>query len=194
MIKFAQQGMAKMENQTRTIKVWVALLASMTIGASVLLALDGKSPEAGAFSLASYTRLEAVQDVLSTKAPLNTKSWNRIEVCYSNTIGGNIEILAKDAGLSSGDYLNCHFVVCNGAGGDDGLIQATQRWKKQYPALPEKDWYGNRDTVRVCVIGDGRDCKPTDAQLRRVNTLLDSLCQRCDILPVNIEYPENWKP
>jgi len=165
----------------------------MTTGALVLMALDSKTPDAGAFSLASYTQLKGVNDVLSTQAALNKNNWQRIEVSYSNTQAGNINSIALVSGLTSSDDVNYHFVVCNGKGGENGLIQPTAKWKAQYPALANKSWYGSRNTIRVNVIANNSDAVPTDSQIKRVNNLLDSLCQKCSIEPINIDYPQGWQ-
>lgn len=165
----------------------------MTFGALILMSLESKGPEGGAFSLASYTKLEGIDGNIATQAPFSKDNWSRIEISLSNTQAGNIESLALVSNLASSDELNYHFVVCNGKGGEDGLIEATTKWKKQYPALPDGQWYGSRKTIRIKVIANRTDSPATDTQVKRVNKLLDSLCQKCGIDPVNIDYPIGWQ-
>ena len=182
-----------MITKSRTITVWVCLISSMTLGALVLMSLESKAPDGGAFSLASYTKLEGIDDNLVTQATFNKENWSRIEVSFSNTQAGNIDSLALVSNLASSDELNYHFVVCNGKGGENGLIESTTKWRKQYPALPDNDWYGSRKTIRIKVIANKYDSPATDSQVKRVNKLLDLLCQKCDIEPINIDYPMGYE-
>ena len=104
----------------------------MTIGAIVLLALDSHPLPAGAFSLASYQRLNDIEEMIQARSMLSPDRWNCIEVYYSRTAGGNLAQLASLSGLSSAEDVNFHFVIYNGRGGNDGQIQSTERWLQQY--------------------------------------------------------------
>lgn len=183
-----------MSYQPRTIKVWLSLVGAMTFGATILMALDSQKPAAGPFSLASYTKLKAVDDVLGFNAQAIQGRWDKIEVYYSNTEAGDINTLALFGGLTSSEEVNVHFVVCNGDGGEDGLIQPSYRWQNQYPCLAGDSWYGSRSTIRICVIADGKGVMPTDIQIKRSNIMIDALCMRFGISPVNIDYPQGWQP
>ena len=116
-----------MANKSRVTKVLALLLASMTFGAIILMALGHHPPSAGPFSLWTYYRLDPVQKAISSPAAHSADRWNRIEIYYSGTKSGNIEQLAAHRGLASPDDVNFHFCLCNGDGGDDGQIQATEK-------------------------------------------------------------------
>ena len=120
-----------MSDQGRLIKVLVSLLISMTVGAVVLMVLHGNPPSAGPFCLSSYYRLNPVKDAVSSRVGQSPERWNCIEIYYSNTSAGNVKQLASLGGLKEADDINCHFVVCNGLGGEDGQIEATERWQRQ---------------------------------------------------------------
>ena len=60
-LNYGSTGMS-MNNQKRTIFVLVSLVASMTIGALLLMALDQQTPSSGAYSLASYLRLDPIEN------------------------------------------------------------------------------------------------------------------------------------
>lgn len=165
----------------------------MTIGALVLMALDNQSLSGGAFSLASYTNLNPIEQVALTTKPADPRNWNRIEICYSETPAGNVEQLAESAGLTSGSELNFHFVICNGRGGSDGHIQASQRWRGQRPCLPGGNWYGSGQTIRICTIADGFKTMPTDCQVKRTAALAEALARKFNILSRQIFYPANWQ-
>lgn len=181
-----------MKKQTRTAKVLVSLVGAMTFGACVLMALDNQSLSAGAFSLASYTDLNSINDVASPRNGLALGSWSHVEVFYSNTSAGDSTQLAKLKGLSNVSDLNFHFTVCNGLGANDGLIESTPRWKLQRPCLSGTKWYGNAQTIRVCVIANSLKSLPTDSQRKRTAGLLASISRKFDISPENISYPVNW--
>jgi hypothetical protein len=182
-----------MAQNSRTIRIWVALIASMSIGAVVLMALDKNCPSAGAFSLASYTRLDPVEKIVTDVEILHTHAWNRAEICFSDTAAGGIEDLSKLSKVEDGQAINFHFIICNGVGAKDGLVESTNRWKEQMPAMPEKEWYGSPQTIRICVIGDGVKVMPTDAQLKRTSALVETLSRKFSIDKKHISYPANWQ-
>lgn len=181
-----------MKKQARTAKVLVSLVTAMTFGACVLMALDNQSLSAGAFSLASYTDLNPIEDVASPNLTLPSNAWARIQVFYSGTSAGDTAQLAKMQRIANPADVNFHFTVCNGLGEGDGQIQATARWNLQRPCLTDAKWYGDTQTIRICVIADSLKSLPTDTQRKRIARLLETLCRKFDIAPGNIAYPVNW--
>jgi len=182
-----------MPNQARVAKVLAILLASMTIGATVLMALGHNPPSAGPFSLWTYYRLDPVSTAISSRAARSPARWNRIEIFYSGTQTGNIEQLVSLEGLANPDDINCHFCLCNGFGGSDGEIQATEKWQKQWPAVASRKWYGTNQTIRICIIADGKLTHPTDCQIKRMQVLVEGLCKEFPINPESIHYPSDWR-
>ncbi len=182
-----------MPNQARVAKVLASLLASMTLGAVVLMVLGHNPPAAGPFSLWTYYRLDPVKDSITSQAAQSPERWKSIEIFYSDTDSGNIEQLAKLNGLSDPDGINCHFCVFNGRGGIDGQIQPTTKWQRQWPAVPDTKWYGNSQTIRICVVADNKTAQPTDCQVKRVQVLAEELCRKFYIKPESIYYPSNWR-
>jgi len=181
-----------MSNQPRVAKVLAALLVSMTTGAIVLLCLGNNPPQAGPFCLASYYRLDPVEAVLKINAPQSASRWNRIEVYFSATRAGNLQQLASLKGLSTKAELNFHFCICNGLGNIDGHIQATEKWKRQWSAVPDNTWYGSPQTIRICIISDGEYNLPTDFQIKRTEALVEKLCRSFKIQPQAVFYPGTW--
>ena len=181
-----------MSVQTREARVFAALLASMTVGAVILMALGNNPPSAGAFCLASYYQLDPVEKAMASQAAQSPGRWNCIEIYYSQTKAGNIEQLASLNGLTSPDDINCHFVICNGLGGDDGQIQVSIKWQRQWSTISGQTWYGNKQTIRICVIADGKTASPTDAQIKRVESLVEGLCRKFNIQPKAVYYPNDW--
>jgi len=182
-----------MPNQARVVKVLVTLLASMTIGAIVLMALGHNPPSAGPFSLWSYQRLDHVKNAMLSRAPQSPDKWNSIEIHYSGTKSGNIQQLASLNRLANPDDLNCHFCLCNGNGGGNGEIQPTEIWQKQWSAVPNQTWRGNSRTIRICIVANGETAFPTDCQIKRMQILLEGLCKQFRISSDAIYYPSDWR-
>ena len=181
-----------MTSQPRAARILICLVVAMTAGAGILMALDHQSISAGAFSLASYSSLGPISDIIATKEPANNSRWDKIEVYYSNTRGGNLGQLASLSGLTSAEDLNFHFLVCNSLGGIDGQIQATEKWLNQWSAIPGGTWYGSIATIRICVIGEGK--KPaSDYQMSRTEELIQELSRKLNIEKSNISYPKGWQ-
>jgi hypothetical protein len=184
-----------MTNQPRAARILVCLVVAMTAGAAILLLLDHQSISAGAFSLASYASLAPISDIIVTKEQVKSNRWDKIEVFYSNTRGGNLNQLASLNGLSSPEDLNFHFLVCNSLNsldGIDGQIQATEKWLSQWSALPSGNWYGSNNTIRICVISDGKTAA-SDYQMSRTEELIQELSRKFNIEKANIRYPKGWQ-
>ncbi|MFA5554534.1 MAG: hypothetical protein WCZ89_04845 [Phycisphaerae bacterium] len=177
-----------MSNQPRVAKVLAALLVSMTAGAIVLMAISGNPPSAGPFCLSSYYRLNTIDQIVSSEIPQTSSRWSGIEVYYSQTRAGNVEQLATITGLRSPDELDCHFVVSNGLGGQDGGIESTHRWQKQWPVYSSAP-----GTIRICVVGDGTNMLATNSQIKRVEALVEKLSRNFSIDSANIFYPGDWR-
>jgi len=181
-----------MPNQARVAKVLAALLASMTTGAIVLMALGHNPPSAGPFSLWTYCSLDPVKTAISTEEPQSPSRWNRIEIYYSGTRTGNIQQLTSREGLSNPKDANFHFCLCNGFGSHDGQILPTEKWRKQWSAIPGRGWYGNGQTIRICIVADGETTRMTDNQAKRIQVLVEALCKRFSIRPQSIAFPRGW--
>ena len=178
-----------MTNQLRVWKVLLVLLISMTSGAIILMALGGNPPSSGAFCLATFYQLRSAEAVVASRTYEPPDRWSRVEVFYSHTAGGDINWLAARSGLSEPEDLNCHFVVCNGLGGDDGAILPTEKWQMQKSVVPLQNWYSASQTIRICVVADGKNSLPTDCQIKRVDTLVRLLTRKFNITTDNILYP-----
>jgi len=182
-----------MPNQARVAKVLATLLGSMTVGAIILMALGHNPPSAGPFSLWTYYRLDPVKKAISSQTAQSPDRWNRIEIYYSGTQSGNIEQLASLDGSAGPEDINCHFCVCNGFGGNDGQIQPTERWQRQSSAVSGRTRYGSSQTIRICVIADGKTTHPTGSQVKRIQVLVEGLCKTFRIRPESVYYPNDWR-
>ncbi len=176
-----------MSNQPRVVKVLAALLISMTVGAFVLMALGNNPPSGGPFCLAVYLRLDSIDHVIQSKACQAPHRWNSVEIYFSGTKGGSLQ---QPAGAVD---MNCHFLICNGNGGGDGEIQASDLWQKQWSIRPGRTWQGSDKTIRVCLIGNGVDTMPTNYQLKRLEALLEALSRKFSIPADTIYLPSDCR-
>ena len=184
-----------MPNQPRVAKVLAALLVSMTAGTVVLMALGDNPPSAGLFSLSKYvlSHLGSAEKAVRSRTSQSPGRWGRIEIYYSGTRAGNIEQLASLSGLAGPEDINCHFCLCNGLGGDDGQIQPTEKWQRQWSIIPGRTWYGSSQTIRICIIADGETARPTNLQIKRTEALVEALRRKFNIQPEYIYYPNDLR-
>lgn len=173
-----------MDRKNRTFFVWISLLASMTIAGLLLMVLDQQKPITGAYSLASYLRLDPIENAAFRPITTPPANWNRIEVYYSRTSSGNAEDLAMVSAMRESPRADFHFLVGNGRGAADGQIQCTQNW------ILQKSTNG---IIRICVVADLYDSPVTDYQIRRTTALVEVLSRRFNIKTQYIHYPVNWQ-
>ncbi|MBW7988745.1 MAG: hypothetical protein FVQ84_01815 [Planctomycetes bacterium] len=190
-----------MRTHSREKKVLVILGISITLGAVILNALGHNPPSAGAFCLSRYYRLGSVKKVILSRADQSTRRWSQIEIDYSSTESGNIEQLALLSNVDSPEQVNYHFIICNGNGGQDGLIQPTEKWQRQSPIIPgqsrdDEAVFGEtltEQTIYICVIADNENSFPTDFQVKRTDELVEGLCRKFNIQPESISYTDGWQ-
>ncbi|MBN1803644.1 MAG: N-acetylmuramoyl-L-alanine amidase [Sedimentisphaerales bacterium] len=196
---------------SREKKVLLILGISITLGAAILNALGHNPPSAGAFCLSRYYLLDPVEKVIYSRADQYQQSWSQIEIRYSYTESGNIEQLAAVNNLENHENINYHFIICNGNGGHDGLIQPTENWQKQSPIMTQSmkdrlflagqlrnDEIFSADkiteqTIYICVIADNKTSLPTNFQVKRTEELVEELCRKFNIQPESIRYPDSWR-
>ena len=176
-----------MAARNRNVTVLFSLIASMTVGALVLMVLDNHRPITGAYSLSSYLRLSPAEDAVKNTLTDTTGYWNQVEVYYSQTAGGNAGELALLTDLATGKKEEFHFVIGNGSGSGDGVIEAGQYWRHQ------RLCHGRNGVVRICVISDGLSDSLTDCQIKRTNALVECLLRTFDISPRKVQYPGDWQ-
>jgi hypothetical protein len=176
-----------MAKGNRNVTVLFSLIASMTVGALVLMALDNHHPvSANAFSLTSYLRLDPAEKMVKNTLAVSPAQWNQVEVYYSRTDGGSADELALLTDLATGTKTQFHFVIGNGNGAQDGAIQAGEYWKLQRLCTERSG------VVRICVISNGTPDSVTDCQVNRTNALVETLIRTFGISPRNIRYPATW--
>ena len=204
-----------MRTHSREKKVLLILGISITLGAVILNALGHNPPSAGAFCLSRYYLLGSVKKAILSYANHPPGCWSQIEIDISGTESGNIEQLASLSNAGSAEHinsdreqneevsngLNYHFIICNGNGGHDGLIQPTEKWRRQSSLIPGQSRNDEpvfcetltEQTIYICVIADNETSFPTDFQTKRTEELVEGLCRKFNIQPESISYPDSWQ-
>jgi hypothetical protein len=190
-----------MSTHSREKKVLVILGFSITLGAIILNALGHNPPSAGAFCLSRYYRLGSVKKAILSCADQSPKNWSQIKIDYSGTESGNIEQLALLSNVDNPGDVNYHFIICNGNGGHDGLIQPTDKWKRQLLIAEEQSRNDKQvfsetfseQTIYICVIADNESTFATDCQVKRTDELVEGLCRKFNIQSESISYPKSWQ-
>jgi len=114
--------------------------------------------------------------VESLIGPVQHKTrWRSITVHHSATLGGNAGIFGRNHQARGMGGLFYHFVIGNGIGSADGLIEAGWRWKAQAQV--------NRpNEIEICLVGDFNRQDISDRQW-------DSLVQLISVLRRQYNIP-----
>lgn len=115
------------------------------------------------------------------------RDWRYIVIHHSATERGNEatfdRVHRQERGWKGVGY---DFVIGNGSGAPDGLIEVTFRWEKQITgAHAGVDRY-NRYGIGICLVGDFSTGHPTDRQMRSLVALVTYLQDRCHIPTTNV--------
>jgi hypothetical protein len=86
------------------------------------------------------------------------------------------------------DELGYHFVIGNGRGTADGMIEAGSRWHKQKHGAHCKtpDNYFNNHGIGICLVGDFTKAPPSAAQMASLDKLVRFLSSACRIPPAMV--------
>lgn len=160
--------------------VWASLLASMTGVGGLLLALEDRPLSTGV-ALAGVERQGSptgLSAILNTTVPIEANRWRGIIVHHSGSQSGSATSIAEQHLAKGFKGLGYHFVISNGQGAPDGQIHVGYRWMEQAPGVhatgPDADRL-NRETIGICLIGDGDRRAFTPAQLASLTTLVAML-------------------
>ena len=117
------------------------------------------------------------------------RTWEGILIHHSATPSGNLEKFDKHHREVNGWLMvGYDFIICNGDGGPDGLIQMSDRWRTQIQgahAGPGLKRY-NDHWVGICLVGDFSRERPTAKQMASLRRLVRWLQERCAIPDANV--------
>jgi N-acetyl-anhydromuramyl-L-alanine amidase AmpD len=172
----------------RSKLVWSALLLSMTGTGGLMYALQGgPAPRLDGLALPPLVAAagpSSIEAVYKTRATIEPGRWKSIVIHHSGTAFGTPASLHEQAKQMSLEGLGYHFVIGNGSGMEDGEVHVGYRWLDQLPgahvAGAKGDWY-NRNSIGICIVGDGRRREFSPEQLRRLVQLTSSLAEKLKI-------------
>ena len=112
--------------------------------------------------------------------------WTRIVIHHSATAAGGARSFDRFHRKVNGwDELGYHFVIGNGRGTADGMIEIGSRWHKQKHGAHCKtpDNYFNNHGIGICLVGDFTKRPPSPAQMASLEQLVRFLSRECHITP-----------
>lgn len=121
--------------------------------------------------------------------PHKSHRWTDIVVHHSATIQGSASFFDQAHRNRGWDELGYHFVIGNGNGSADGLVEVGSRWYKQkhgaHCKTPSQHY--NQHGIGICLVGDFTNHRPSPEQMASLHKLLAFLMEEFDI-PANRIY------
>lgn len=189
--------------------VWTVFVvaASMLV---VVLAMSEGRPRAGflvATNVSPMASSERPDPIFDLRAELDLDRWTGIVIHHLGRPAGDAESVRRQHQAWGYASMGYHFVIGNGNGLGDGVIQVGERWTHQQPGVHVLDAAGehhNERSIGICLIGNG-DRRPfTAAQIeslvRLVRALQDEIgvpadrVYRHSDLVAGVSSPGTWFP
>ncbi len=177
----------------RTQIVWAAFAATMILILG-LMGLGG-SEQSQVHENLVLTRLGALNDrpaddpVFHTDVVLDRSRWTAIVIHHLGEPAGSADSVGRSHRGAGLDGLGYHFLIGNGNGTDDGVVEAGYRWLQQLPGAhvpgtADPSW--NERSIGICLVGTG-DRRPfTDLQMKHLARLVQRLQQELGIPAGNV--------
>jgi len=185
---------------SRTQAVWGALVAAMTGVGGLLMLLEDRPVGANApLALVSLTDApgRSLDAIFDTRAPIETGRWKGLVVHHSGAPMGSPESITEDHNNRGFRGLGYHFVISNGQGAPDGQVFVGYRWQDQLPGVhvagPLAEQF-NRETIGICLVGDGERRAFTEAQLASLARLVSALRDETEIPAESVYLSRDVSP
>ena len=124
----------------------------------------------------------AVQRAID-RAPVSPKRWKYIVIHHSGMDEGTLKSLDRyhreERHMENG--LAYHFLIGNGHGMGDGEIAVGNRWKEQLDGGHLRSEEQNKIALGICLIGNFDKTRPTEKQLKNLESLIRALLKRCEL-------------
>lgn len=192
----------------RTKIVWAVFATAMTAVSGILLLSEDVSAlrQGYAFAPAILSNTgtgtsENLTEALSGSGldpSMDSKQWDTIVIHHSGSVAGTVREMDAQAQRAGLHGLGYHFVIGNGAGLSDGVVQASNRWNQQlagaHVATPPNASLDecariddlNRHSIGICLVGNGDRSEFTEAQIRSMIDLVRALQVRLDIPSIRV--------
>jgi hypothetical protein len=122
------------------------------------------------------------------RVPL-TRRWDGILIHHSGADTGNMARIDKFHREVNGWLgIGYDFLIDNGDGAPDGLVETTFRWKQQIQGAHAGHglYEYNDHWVGICLVGDFNETRPTPKQMKSLKTLVRFLQSYCGMPDENI--------
>lgn len=118
------------------------------------------------------------------------RGWKYIVIHHSATKAGSAAAFHRHHTEQGYGGLCYHFVIGNGSGTPDGMIEEGFRWKEQMAGthVDINSWYHNIFGIGICLVGNLEKNPPTHAQVEALSGLLKELTEKYDIPKDNILF------
>lgn len=167
---------------------------SLTAGQTLLIPQgDAPPPRPPSAALALPSSLKKTLDVI----PVKPGRWRYIVVHHSATKEGtarSMDLYHRRRGMENG--LAYHFVIGNGRGTGDGVIEIGNRWRRQIKGGHLASERLNDISIGICLVGNFNNQRPTQAQMRSLRALVQYLMlrSRTGVGSVKLHKQINTKP
>jgi N-acetyl-anhydromuramyl-L-alanine amidase AmpD len=128
--------------------------------------------------------------------PGRSKAWQFIVLHHSATPAGSAAAFDKAHRDKGWDQLGYHFVIGNGNGSSNGLVEIGSRWPIQKYGAHTKtaDNRYNDFGIGVCLVGNFDSARPTQQQIDATARLVGWLMARYNIPPERVITHGQAKP
>ena len=119
----------------------------------------------------------------------NPKPWRYIVIHHSATASGSAAVFHASHKARGWDGLGYHFVIGNGTGSGDGVVEVGYRWRDQRTGAHTGSTPGNAYNeygIGICIVGNFSNSMPSRAQLTSLNQLVCHLQDTYNIPAHNI--------
>ena len=146
----------------------------------------------------SYTIPHALQRPPHVAGGLDVtlrRTWKYIVIHHSGTDRGSEAIFDRYHRMHNGwRGVGYDFVIGNGRGSADGLVEVTFRWEKQMDGAHAGTEEHNKYGIGICLVGDFEKSHPTARQMEAVVGLVNYLQERCRIPTRNVLFHRHIRP
>jgi hypothetical protein len=124
------------------------------------------------------------------------RAWRYIVIHHSATESGNARLFDRAHRSRGWDELGYHFVIDNGLGGPDGMVEVGPRWRSQKHGAHAKtaDDRFNNFGIGICLVGNFETGRPTARQMQALGELVAFLQARYNIAPSHVVGHRDTKP
>ena len=164
----------------------------MIMVTGLLTLQESNRPSGGLLMVANIARLgetPQTDPIFEIQTELDRQRWTGIVIHHSGEPAGDLESMNR-LHLSMGyKGLGYHFLIGNGNGLGDGVIQMGYRWSDQLPGAHVAGPSGqlhNQASIGICLIGNG-DRRPfTESQMSSLTNLIQRLQRELRIPPEQV--------